>query len=299
MATVTDGAASAAGVGWQGTGPPPGAATPATPVAVRTPAMEEVDWTRWNRRRRWTTTALSVATPLVLLGVWQLAASAGWIDQRFYASPLTIWDRSLQLVDDGTLQSHTWITTQRLLTGYAIGSVVGVLVGIVLGSSRILSAILEPTLRALYTVPKLAILPIFLLLFGVGEMPKMAFIATGTFYIVCFSTLDAVRLIPQTYYEVSKSFNVEWPRLFRSVLIPASLPQIVSGLRLASGIAVLLTVAVEFVQADDGLGYLAWHSWQLFQADRMYVGIVCVAILGVSFGGIVAWVGKLATPWMK
>jgi ABC-type nitrate/sulfonate/bicarbonate transport system permease component len=268
-----------------------------TRVVRRTPGRAETDWKRWASRQRALRLSLAVAVPVVLLGLWELGARQAWFDDRFFSSPSLIWDRALELVESGELQRELLVTTRRLLIGYVVGSGLGIVVGLLLSMSRLLQAALEPTLRALYVIPKLALLPVLLLLFGVTETPKVMFVVIGVFFIVAFSTLSAAVMIPVGYREVASSYGLSWQQRVRWMTIPASLPHIVAGLRLASGIAVLLVIAAEFVQSTDGIGYMAWHAWELFLADEMYVGIVVMSLLGVTFSGVVGFVGKKLTPW--
>ncbi|MDY7099563.1 MAG: ABC transporter permease [Actinomycetota bacterium] len=268
-------------------------------IVVRAPGGAEVDFRGHLRRRRLRNWALGLSVPVLVLVAWQVCADQGWIDSRFYGSPSAAWSEGVGLVTDGTMAENLWITVQRLVLGYAIGSVAGVLVGLLLGQSQLLRATFEPMLRALYVIPKLAILPILLLVFGLGEMPKLAFIALGVFFIVVFSTLSAATMIPTAYHEVASSYGLRRFQAFRWIVLPGSMPQIVAALRLASGIAVLLVVAVEFVNANDGIGFVTWHAWELFRADRMYAGIVTISVLGVVFSALVSLLGRLLAPWAE
>lgn len=279
--------------------PAAGSASPSPPAAavVRRPGTTELDPQRWLRRQRWLMRLLAIATPVLLLAAWEVSARVGVVDARFFGSPWGVAQEAVRLVEEGQLQEHLLASVGRVLGGYALGSAVGLAVGLLLGYSRILRAMFEPLLSALYVVPKLAILPILLLLFGLGELPKVLAIAIAVFFIVCLSSISAALLTPRGMVEVAESFAASRLRIFWQVVIPHSLPPVFSALRLASGIAVLMLVAVEFVNARDGLGYLIWHSWTLFLASQMYVGIVTVALFGVVFSFTVKWIGHRLAPW--
>lgn len=242
---------------------------------------------------------LGLTIPVLMLVSWELSARLEWIDPRFFAQPSTVWQRAVEDFSSGLIWEHTWITIRRLLSGYLAGSVVGILTGLALSQSKILRWLFEPLVRALYVIPKLAILPLLLLLFGLGEMPKFIFIALGTFYIVAFTTLSAAMLIPTPYHEVARSYGLSWGQRFRWLIIPASMPQIVASLRLASGISMLLAIAVEFVQAQEGLGYYTWRAWELFIPQRMYVGVVLISILGVTFSAVIGALGNRLIRWAE
>lgn len=240
---------------------------------------------------------LGAAVPVLMLVMWEVSGRLGWIDARFFGQPSTVAERAGEDIGSGLVWDELQITLVRLLLGFVIGSVTGVLVGLLLSQSRLLRWVFEPIIRALYVIPKLALLPLFLLIFGLGELPKIVFVSLGTFYIVAFTTLAAATMLPTSYYEVSQSYGLSRTQRFRWMILPACLPQIVSSLRIASGISMLLVIAVEFVNADNGLGYYTWHAWQLFLPDRMYVGVITISIVGVAFSALVGAVGGRLVRW--
>ncbi|WP_242553747.1 ABC transporter permease, partial [Streptomyces beijiangensis] len=252
---------------------------------------------RTHRRRRTLELALAVAVPLALVLLWQLAASQQYIDDRVYPAPSTIladgWDRAAQ----GDLWPDVWATLKRVLGGYAIGTVAGYALGLLMGSLPLVRAALEPLLDALYVVPKLALLPVFLNMFGLGEGPQIALVAATVFFFVWISTMAAVLAVPVGHRDAGQVFGASPWQMFRHVLLPASLPAVLVGARIAAGVAVLVIVASEQIAASNGLGHLIFDSRALFQNDVMFVGIVCVAVLGVLFSEVVRVVGRLLTPW--
>lgn len=240
---------------------------------------------------------LGLLLPVGVLIAWELSARAGWIDARFFSHPTAVANKALADATSGMLWSELRVTVGRLLTGYVLGTLAGIVVGLAMSQSRVLRWMLEPIVRGLYVIPKLALLPLFLLVFGLGEMPKLVFIGLGTFYIVAFTTLSAAMMIPTAYHEVTRSYGLSRAQRFRWMIIPACLPQIVSSLKLASGISMLLVIAVEFVNANNGLGYYTWHAWQVFVPDRMYVGVVTISLLGVLFSAVIGLIGGRLVRW--
>ncbi|RFU87087.1 ABC transporter permease [Streptomyces triticagri] len=270
---------------------------PADDVLVREPGPQELSPVRTHRRRRALEISLAVAVPLVLLLVWQLAAVQGWIDDRIYPAPQTIVEDGWQRAADGELWPDVWATLKRVLGGYAIGTVSGYALGLLMGSLSLVRAALEPLLDALYVVPKLALLPVFLNMFGLGEGPQIALVATTVFFFVWISTMAAVLAVPAGHRDAGTVFGASPWQMFRHVLLPASLPAVLVGARIAAGVAVLVIVASESIAAADGLGHLIFDARALFQNDVMFVGIVCVAVLGVVFSELVRLAGRLLTPW--
>ncbi|WP_411144448.1 ABC transporter permease [Streptomyces sp. x-80] len=249
------------------------------------------------RRTAWRHTALGLAVPAGLLLAWQLAARAGAIDTLLFPPPSRIAARLGELASSGELGTHTAATLRRLLPGYALGSVTGALAGFVMGVSRTADAAFGPLFSALYAVPKIATLPLLLLIFGLTETPKVLSVAITVFFVLQINTAAGVRQIDPRLLESARSYGASGLRLLRFVLLPGALPGVLTGLRTAAGLGVMVVVAVEFVASDSGLGYLIWNSWTLFQPDRMYVGLVAVAVLGALFSAAVALAGRLAMPW--
>lgn len=262
------------------------------------PENSEVLAQRQTRRRR-LEQGLGVGVPILFIVLWQIVASAGLIDQRFFPPPTKVAAAAVDMVSDGTLQINAWDTLRRILIGFFFGVVSGAFVGLIMGMSSLVRAALDPILTALYMVPKLALLPLFLLIFGIGELSFIALITVTVFFFVWLSTMAAFVSVPENYREVARSFNATPFQKFRHVLLPAALPDIFVSLRLSIGVAVLVVVGIEFVQSSSGLGWMIWNSWQLFQAPRMYVGIVMVAVMGVILTALVRWIGRMAIPWAR
>lgn len=277
--------------------------TPAevTPAGVTPPKVTHTGAARAlearARRTAWRHAALGLAVPLVLLAIWQAAAEAGAIDTLLFPAPTQIAGRMADLASSGELGTHTAATLQRLLPGYVLGAVTGALAGFVMGVSRTASAAFGPLFSALYAVPKIATLPLLLLIFGLTETPKVLSVAITVFFVLQINTAAGVRQIDPRLLESARSYGASGLRLLRFVLLPGALPGVLTGLRTAAGLGVVVVVAVEFVASDSGLGYLIWNSWTLFQPDRMYVGLVSVAVLGAVFSAVVSLAGRWAMPW--
>lgn len=263
----------------------------------RRPDPKQRSTVRQARRDTALRAFLGFLLPVGMLVSWEISAQAGWIDARFFSHPSAVFEKAQEDIQSGLLWGETQITIVRLLTGYILGSLVGILVGLAMSQVKLLRWLLEPMIRALYVVPKLALLPLFLLLFGLGEVPKLLLISLGTFYIVAFTTLSAAMMLPTAYHEVARSYGLSGSQRFRWMIVPAITPQIVASLRLASGISILLVIALEFVSANSGLGYYTWHAWQIFVPDRMYVGVVAISLLGVLFSALVGALGSRVAGW--
>jgi sulfonate transport system permease protein len=252
------------------------------------------DSSRTSRRR-----FVGLAVPLAILTLWELLALVGIIDAAFFPPPSRIGLTAAELTGTGELPGELGRTTLRVVLGFAIGGTVGYALGIITGVFLVARQLLEPTLSAIYTVPKLALLPIFITVFGFGEAPKIALVSVTVFFYVWVYTMEAVVRIPTGYLDAARSFRADRRQVFRHVLLPASLPSVFTGLRVAIAVAVLVTISAEFIIGDNGLGHLIFNSRALFRLEESFVGIVTVALLGYAMQRIVVAIGARVTPWSR
>ena len=263
------------------------------------PGPEEANPVRFRQRRRRVELALAWVAPIIFVLSWELASRASVVNPTYFPAPSTVWGTAVDLLREDTIQHHLWISLKRVLTGFALGVISGTLVGIVMGLSRKVQAALDGLLTALYMVPKLAILPLLLLIFGLGETPKIFMIAITIFFFMWLTTMAAFVSLPAGYDEAARSFGASRIQRLRHVDFPAALPAIFVGLRLNIGVAMLVVVSVEFVSSSDGIGWLIWNSWTLLAAAQMYAGIIAVSITGVVLTLIVRFIGKAVLPWTR
>ncbi|GAA3752187.1 ABC transporter permease [Microbacterium kribbense] len=249
---------------------------------------------RFLRRRDLT---LAILTPIVLLIAWELAARTGLLDPRLFTPPSAIAVRGWQMIVTGTLWIDVFSTVARLIAGFVSGAILGIVVGLLMGVWRPLRAALDPTFTALYALPKIAILPLLLLIFGLTETPKILSVTISVFFVVQINTLAGIMQIDSRITEAARAYKASGFRLFRYVLVPAALPSIMTGLRVSAGMAVIVITAVEFVASNNGLGYLIWNSWQLFQPDSMFVGLIAVSLIGAISTGLVILLERAMLPW--
>jgi ABC-type nitrate/sulfonate/bicarbonate transport system permease component len=242
---------------------------------------------------------LSVATPIVLLCMWEALAAWRWIDPRFFPRPTTIVATAYAMARSGEMLVHLEATGLRVVCGFVIGTVLGVTVGLALGAIRVLRVMFDPILSAIYVIPKIAILPLVMIVFGLGEGSKIAIVALGTFFTVAINSMAGVRMVDAVLIEAGRNFGARGFKMFRHVLLPAALPQIFTGFRLGAGVALLVVIAAEFVAADAGVGFLIWRSWSTLVTEAMYVGFAMIATLGVVVSWLVYRIGALVMPWQN
>jgi ABC-type nitrate/sulfonate/bicarbonate transport system permease component len=240
---------------------------------------------------------MNVASPLGLLLLWEIAARLGWIDVRFFPAPSKIFATMMQLIDNGQLWIHLKASMYRLFWGFVWGGVPALVLGIAMGLNRTLRALVEPIVSATYPIPKSAILPLILLIFGLGEPSKVVMVAIGLFFPILINTIAGVLEIQKIYFDVSKNFGADKFQVFRTVALPGAMPLIMTGVKLGVGMGLILISLAEMVGAKSGLGYMMWNAWEILSVETMYVGLIVIAALGVLFTVALNEIERLLVPW--
>jgi NitT/TauT family transport system permease protein len=240
---------------------------------------------------------VSVTSPLILLVLWEGLGRIGALDERFFPSPSAIGATLVQLIGSGELPGHVATSLGRIAIGFVIGAVPGLVLGTAMGLSRIVRAALKPMVGALYPIPKTAIFPLLLLIFGIGEPSKYAIVAIGVFFLVLLNTMAGVLGIEPVYLDVGKNFGAGRRELFTTIAIPGALPLIFTGLRLAWGNALLLIVVAEIIGARSGIGAFIWNSWQTFQVEKMYAGLLVISFIGYISFLLIDELQRWLIPW--
>lgn len=240
---------------------------------------------------------LGVLSPVLLLALWEIAARTGFIDTRFFPAPSTIFGTMVTLAKSGELWANTWASLQRLFWGFLVGGVPALALGIVMGLYRPLRAIFDPLIAATYPVPKSALLPLILLIFGLGEASKVAMVAIGVFFPIVINTVTGVREINPIYLDVGRNFQASRWQVFTTIALPGALPFIMTGIKLGVGMGLLLIAIAEMVGANNGLGYMIWNAWQIMSVEAMYIGLLMIALIGFIFSSLLNEVERRVVPW--
>lgn len=222
----------------------------------------------------------SYFSPLLLLLIWELSSQLNLIDRRFFPAPSAIAETAWRMIVSLELFEHMGATLRRVGIGYMMGAIPGITLGLILGLSQPARRIFGPIFSALYPVPKIAILPLILLIFGVGDASKFVVIAIGVFFLMFYNTMGGVLQTPQIYMDVARNAGANRFQTFRRIAFPAALPSIFTGLKLAAGSSYIIIAAAEFLGARSGVGFFIWASWQTFAVSRMFVGIVVISVMG-------------------
>ncbi|MGH7565194.1 MAG: ABC transporter permease [Gemmatimonadota bacterium] len=235
-----------------------------------------------------------IAGALVL---WEVLVRIELLSPLYFPPPTAVGRRLWELFADGTYPDHGRMTLSRMGFGLLVGTSLGFLMGVAMGRSEPLRRIVDPIVGALYPIPKIAILPLVMIFLGIGEASKQFVIVIGAFFPMLISTLTGVIHIPSIYFEVAATYGSGRWDLLRRVILPASLPTVLGGFRIALNSVIHVTIAVEIVSAVTGLGSLVWISWETFDVEKLYATLTVIAVLGVvtTFG--VNRLSQKLVPW--
>jgi NitT/TauT family transport system permease protein len=242
---------------------------------------------------------LQVAVAVALLGLWELAAKAGWVSELFVSDPITVAKTTWDLLGDGSTYGDLWVTTREILIGMVIGVAAGVTCGILLGLKPYAYRVVSPIIGTLYTLPRLALLPLFVLWFGLGQGSKIALVVSLVFFSMLLNTYSGVREIDPRLRDAVRLMGGGRGAVVKEVLIPATLPWILAGLRVSLVFAVTGAVIGEMMAGQSGLGYLITARGQLFDTKGLLALLVIVAALAIVLNALITMAENRLTFWKK
>lgn len=241
---------------------------------------------------------VSLITFIILLFLWEVSANAGLISATFFPQPTRIAASFAKLVRDGSMLEATLATLQRFGLGVLFGALLGAVLGLMMGWWPRFNNFFSPWVAAFYPVPKIAIFPLLMVIFGIGEGSKFVAILLGAFFPQLITTLAGVQQINRIYFEVGQNYGVRGLKTFTHILLPGSLPSLMAGLRMAVNTGFVIAISVEVISARSGLGVLLWFGWQTFRVSELYAVLVAIAILGILINFILDEVTKRIVPWL-
>ena len=240
---------------------------------------------------------LSLLSPLLLVVLWEAAVAIGLLNRVFVPPPSEVVVELWKSLRDGSMLADVLISGQRILLGFLLGAIPATLLGIWSGLNRTVLLLVRPLATMLYPVPKIALLPLVIVVLGIGEVSKIVTVAVSVFLMVVIHTIGGVLQIDQRYFEAARVLGANQRTMLRTVAFPASLPAIVEGWKLAMGFALTLIVGVEFVGASDGIGYRIWQSYELYAIADMMAAVCVIAVLGWLITLVLDEVERLVVPW--
>lgn len=262
---------------------------------ARAAAIAPAATPRWQART--VRTAQTVAPVLGALVLWQLASASGVIDRSFFPPPTAVLAKLWQLLVSGNMLENLGVSLQRFLLGFLLGAVPGVLLGLLMGWMRAVRVVLDPIITIVYPIPRIAILPLFLVIFGLGSPPIIAITALICFFPAVVTTYAGVRGLDPNLPAMARNVGATRLQVLTKIAFPAALPVMFAGLRLSLGLALTGEVAAEFVAATNGIGAEIWRSWQIYRIDEMYANIVVISAVGVVLSFILLEIQRRLLSW--
>ncbi|HWP34130.1 MAG TPA: ABC transporter permease [Thermodesulfobacteriota bacterium] len=243
--------------------------------------------------------ALRILSPLAFLVLWEGVVRIGRVGELFVPPPLAVLGTGLEMVLDGRLPWAIAVSLWRVLQGFLLGALVGVALGLLMGWFRVLEAVIDPLVAALYPIPKSALFPLFILWFGLGEASKVATITIGVVFLVLINTVTGVKGIDPILVKAAEDLGASRLQIFTKVVIPGALPNIFTGLRLGAGMALILVFITELEATRAGLGFLLWESYQLLLVKEVFACTVAFGLLGILSSWALQAIERVVCPWRR
>jgi NitT/TauT family transport system permease protein len=236
---------------------------------------------------------------LVVLAIllWEGIARMEWVSPVVFPPPSRTARALVDLTSSGRLPSAALATLARVGRGLLAGALPGLLLGLAMGASTRVRRLFDPLVAAIHPLPKLALLPLVLATLGIGEGPRTIPIALSAFFPMLLSAATGVRQIPPLLPEMARSFGASHRQLLWRVILPGSLPYVLTGLRISVNAALVMSVALEMIAAPDGLGVLIWYSWETMRIEPLYGGVLAIALLGMVSNALLEAAARRLVPW--
>jgi sulfonate transport system permease protein len=255
-----------------------------------------------RQRRQWGWYRL--ISPVAVIALWQLLSSAGLIPADKLPPPTTVWHTAVSLVTTsspayGTLQGAMLVSLQRMAIGFAVGGTIAVLLALVAGLSRLGENAVDPLLQIVRMLPLFGLIPVFIVWFGIGELPKIILIALGAAIPLYLNTFAGIRSVDAKLAEVGRVQRLTRAETIRHIVLPGALPQALTGLRQSLGVAWLALVVAEQVNANAGLGFMISQATQFLRNDVILVALAVYAVLGLITDALVRLLERRALAWRR
>ncbi|TMW71913.1 ABC transporter permease [Alteribacter natronophilus] len=255
-----------------------------------------------ERRQRlpgipWGSMGLSLLLPVILLGGWELSARFEWVDSHLLPAPTVILQTIFAMAADGSLWQHVGITLYRIFWGFVWGTGAALVLGSLVGMSRYAEAVFDPSIQAIRAIPSLAWVPLFILWLGIGEGSKVTLIAVGVFFPVYLNVIGGIQSVDRKLIEVGRAYGMNTITLIRRIILPASLPSFLVGIRSGLGLGWMFVVAAELMGASQGLGYLLVLGQNTLRPDTILASILLFAVLGKVTDAFLKKLQQRALHW--
>jgi NitT/TauT family transport system permease protein len=237
------------------------------------------------------------ATLILLVALWQVAAWRGWIATTFLSTPIDIARAIGALARSGELWAHLSVSLWRLAIGWSVGTVAGLAAGVAVGLFSLARSPTMAVVSALFPIPKIALVPLFIIWFGIGEGSKLVTLAFGVFFPTVIATAAGVDGVPRGLIRMGQSFGLPWLSIVRKVVLPGALPSILAGFRITTSTAIILLVAAEMIGAEKGIGAFVLSAGNLYDVDNLMAGIVLLSAIGLTMSWLIGRVERMLQGW--
>ena len=277
-----------------------GPGTAAAPGAASAAGAAGAAARRGPRRHAW----YRLVSPLAVLIIWQLVSSSGLVSEQKLPSPSTVLHTAITLITTnsaayGTLQGAMVVSLERVAIGFALGGAAGLVLAVIAGLSRLGENSVDPLLQMLRTLPLFGLIPVFIVWFGIGELPKVLLIALGAAIPLYLNTFAGIRNVDAKLAEAGQSLGLTRAEKIRHIILPGALPQMLVGLRQSLGVAWLALVVAEQINANAGLGFMISQATQFLRNDVIFVALLVYCLLGLITDALVRLLERRALTWRR
>ena len=243
---------------------------------------------------------VGIVGPIVfvaLLVAWEIGSRLGWISGLILPAPSAALAALEDLLRSGLLFKHLGASLQRLLLGWFLGTAVGLAFGLAAGLFSLARAGVVPLVSAIFPIPKIALLPLFIIWFGIGEASKVATIFFGVFFPTVIAVYGGIDNVDRGLIRMGQSFGLRWTSIVRKIVLPGALPAILSGFRITASIAIILLVAAEMIAAEFGVGAYILLAGNLMATDQLIAGVALLSLLGLTVGWLIGRLERVLLRW--
>lgn len=218
--------------------------------------------------------------PVIFIGIWQVLGQIGFISQNFLPTPLSVVEGAIRLGESGELFDYIFVSTGRALLGFLIGGIIGFVFGLINGTFFIFEKLFDTSIQMIRTIPHLALIPLVIIWYGIGEEAKIFLVALGVAFPIYLNTFHGIKNVDKGLLEMGKVYRLKPFQLFTNIMLPGALPSILVGVRYALGIMWMSLIVAETIGSDSGIGYMATSAREFVQMDIVILSIVLYALLG-------------------
>ena len=234
---------------------------------------------------------------VIIIFLVELGTTSGVISSLTLPKPSDVLETMIELYHSGLLLKHLVPSISRLILGSFIGISLGITIGTLIGLFSYIRSGLVPVIAAIFPIPKIALLPLFVIWFGIGEGSKYALIALGSFTPTVVATYGAVDNVDRTLIRMGQSFGLSWTSIVRKIVLPGAMPGILSGLRISLAISIILLVAAEMLGAEFGIGAYILEAGSLYDLERLFTGVAILSALGVTVSVLIGMLEQKVLRW--